>query len=130
MGIWKPKWEAYKATPGYKEFFEIKQDWVDGKMKKKLVKKHSKDAPKRPRSGYMIFAGEIRDRIKEEVEKEGGGMGDIGKKISDEWNALTETKKAEYGEQSLRQKEKFDVEYAEYKKTDAYKEFCDEKAKM
>jgi len=130
MAIWKPKWEAYKKTPHYKEFFEIKQDWVDARQRKKLVKKLNKDAPKRPKSGYMIFAGEIRERVQKEVFEAGGGMGDIGKKISEEWAALSEEKKADYVTQSREQKKKFDVEFAEYKGTEAFANFCNEKAKL
>lgn len=130
MAIWKPKWEAYKKTQHYKEFFEIKQDWVDARQRKKLVKKHNKDAPKRPKSGYMIFAGEIRERVQKEVFDAGGGMGDIGKKISEEWASLSEEKKADYATQSQDMKKKFDVEFAEYKGTEAFANFCNEKAKL
>ena len=130
MAIWKPKWAEYKLTPHYKEFFEIKQDWVDGRQLKKLVKKLNKDAPKRPKSGYMIYAGEIRERVQKEVMEAGGGMGDIGRKISEYWAELSEAKKAEYGEQSARQKEVFDVEFNKYRKSEAFGIFCDEKAKL
>mmetsp|Transcript_81078 Transcript_81078/g.142961 ORF Transcript_81078/g.142961 Transcript_81078/m.142961 type:complete len:1231 (+) Transcript_81078:30-3722(+) len=130
MEIWRPKWAAYKETDHYKEFCEIKQDWLDVREKKKLFKAHSKQAPKKPQSGYMIFGGTIRDRVKEEVAAAGGGMGDIGKKISEEWQALSEAKKAEYDEMSAKQKEVFTGLYAEHKKTDIFRKFMEDKAKM
>mmetsp|Transcript_130962 Transcript_130962/g.292942 ORF Transcript_130962/g.292942 Transcript_130962/m.292942 type:complete len:795 (+) Transcript_130962:90-2474(+) len=130
MVIWRPKWDAYKQTPGYKIFFEEKQDWIDARQQKKLAKEHKKVAPKRPQSGYMIFAGTVRDRIKEAVMAAGGGMGDIGVKISEEWNALSETKKAEFGEQSQKQKEVYDKEFAVFRLTDTFKNFCNDKAKL
>merc|ERR1712060_733539 len=130
MEIWRPKWAAYKETEHYKVFFEIKQDWVDGRQKKKLVKKFAKDAPKRPRSGYMIHAGEIREQVQKEVFEAGGGMGDIGKKIAEYWAAVSEAKRADYAEQSARMKATFDIEYAAYKKTDSFKEFMESKAKL
>jgi len=130
MEIWRPKWAEYTKTQHYKDFYEIRQDWIDGRMRKKLVKKLNKDAPKRPKSGYMIFAGDIRERVQKEVAEAGGGMGDIGKKISEEWNALSEAKKGEYGEQSARMKEKFDAEFAEYKKGDAFKHYVDERRSL
>mmetsp|Transcript_36179 Transcript_36179/g.115064 ORF Transcript_36179/g.115064 Transcript_36179/m.115064 type:complete len:1222 (-) Transcript_36179:108-3773(-) len=130
MEVWRPKWAAYKQTQHYKEFFEIKQDWIDARARKKLVKKLNKDAPKRPKSGYMLFAGEIRERVQKEVMDAGGGMGDIGKKISEEWGALSEEKKAEYAAQSAEMKKKFDVEIVEYKKGTDWANFCTEKAKM
>eukprot|EP00442_Polarella_glacialis_P052180 CAMPEP_0115150676 /NCGR_PEP_ID=MMETSP0227-20121206/65176_1 /TAXON_ID=89957 /ORGANISM="Polarella glacialis, Strain CCMP 1383" /LENGTH=1249 /DNA_ID=CAMNT_0002561077 /DNA_START=69 /DNA_END=3819 /DNA_ORIENTATION=+ len=130
MEIWRPKWAVYKETEHYKEFCMIKQDWLEGREKKKLCKKHSKVAPKRPKSGYMIYAGEIRERVQKEVMDAGGGMGDIGKKISENWNVLSEAQKAEYGEMSSRQKEVYVGVYAEYKTTDTFREFMESKAKM
>eukprot|EP00933_Yihiella_yeosuensis_P022710 TRINITY_DN17832_c0_g1_i1.p1 TRINITY_DN17832_c0_g1~~TRINITY_DN17832_c0_g1_i1.p1 ORF type:complete len:1215 (-),score=478.94 TRINITY_DN17832_c0_g1_i1:131-3775(-) len=130
MEVWRPLWAAYKETEGYKEWFDLKQDWLDGREKRKHMKAHAKVAPKKPKSGYMIYAGEIRERVQKEVMDAGGGMGDIGKKISEYWGALSEAKKAEYGEISARQKEVFNVEYAKHKKTDVYKKYCEEKAKM
>merc|ERR1712151_1175347 len=72
MVIWKPKWEAYKKTKNYKEFVEVKSDWIDKRALKKLAKSQ-KDCPKRPRSGYMIFAGEVREEVLKEVAAKGLG---------------------------------------------------------
>mmetsp|Transcript_61427 Transcript_61427/g.179555 ORF Transcript_61427/g.179555 Transcript_61427/m.179555 type:complete len:1213 (+) Transcript_61427:101-3739(+) len=130
MKVWKPKWEEYKKTQHYKEFFEIKQDWIDARQRKKLVKKLNKDAPKRPKSGYMLFAGEIRERVQKEVMEAGGGMGDIGKKISEEWSAVSEERKAELAKQSAEMKKQFDIDFAVYKKSEDWANFCTEKAKM
>ncbi|CAK8985915.1 unnamed protein product [Durusdinium trenchii] len=130
MEIWKPKWEAYKKTDSYKEFCLLKQEYKDKKEKKKFLKAESKKAPKRPKSGYALFCDEIRDRVKEEVMAKGGSMGDIGKKMSEEWNAVPETKKAEYQEMSQAQKEEFQVKFAEYKTTQDFKDFQLKKAKM
>uniref|UniRef100_A0A7S1WEU3 HMG box domain-containing protein n=1 Tax=Alexandrium catenella TaxID=2925 RepID=A0A7S1WEU3_ALECA len=130
MAIWKPKWAEYKLTPHYKEFFEVKQDWVDARMRKKLIKKLNKDAPKKPKSGYMLFAGEIRERVSKEVMEAGGGMGDIGKKISEEWGAVSEEKKAELANTSAGMKKKYDIDFAAYKETADWANFCDERAKL
>lgn len=202
MEVWRPKWAEYKKTPHYKQFFELKQDWVDVKTKKKLIKKHVKgkiqvgsllrvgqkfthefandpaktyelamgqrgkveeinvdeegsavvewdretgkrtllkkyfgkvedpDIPKRPKSGYMLFAGEVREKVQKEVMEAGGGMGDIGKKIADYWAALSETQKAQYGEQSLQMKEKYDKEFRTYRMTDKFKEFENKKVNL
>eukprot|EP00931_Biecheleriopsis_adriatica_P084991 TRINITY_DN5912_c0_g1_i1.p1 TRINITY_DN5912_c0_g1~~TRINITY_DN5912_c0_g1_i1.p1 ORF type:complete len:1229 (-),score=455.15 TRINITY_DN5912_c0_g1_i1:71-3757(-) len=130
MEIWRPQWEAYKKTDSFKEFFDLKQDWLDGREKKKLFKAHAKQAPKKPKSGYMIFGGEVREACAKEVADEGGTMADIGRKISERWTALSEAQKAEYAETSARQKEEFDKLYAEHKKTDIYKQFCKDRFKM
>jgi len=104
MAIWKPKWAAYKLTPGYKEFFEIKTDWIDARARKKLQKKMTVDCPKRAKSGYMLFAGSIREKVMEEVKAQNLGLGEAGKRISEAWNALSEYQKAKYAEESARQK--------------------------
>merc|ERR1719197_703138 len=100
MAVWKPKWAAYKQTEDYLDFVEVKTDWLDIRSKKKLQKTMTKDAPKRAKSGYMIFASEIRESVMEEVKAKNLGMGDGGRMISERWNALSETEKAKYGEMS------------------------------
>merc|ERR1719356_755500 len=76
----------------------------------------------------MIFASEVRGRVSEEVKAAGGGLSDIGKKIADEWAAVSEAKKGEYDSIAAKQKEKYLVEYAEYKKSDKFKKFVMDKA--
>ncbi|CAE7618338.1 cka1 [Symbiodinium pilosum] len=121
------------------------QDYLDRKEKRKFLKAAAKKAPKKPdtdrngrpgqnsggpKSGYMLFSSEIREKVKEEVMAAGGGLADIGRKIADNWKELPETKKAEYDETSKSQKEVFQVEYAEYKKTEDFKDFQKQKAKL
>lgn len=201
MEAWRPKWAAYKETDNYKRFFELRQDYVDLKTKKKLIKGHVRgkmeegsmvrvatnfehaypegqesnnyklkmgqkgtvvasnvegignceiqwedgkkeflkkyfgkledpDIPKRPKSGYMIFAGEVREQAQKEVEAAGGGMGDVGKKISDWWNESSEAKKSEYQEMSSRMKEQFDKEYRVYKMSNKFKGFENKKVNL
>merc|ERR1711972_629770 len=130
MDIWKPLWAEYKKTKQYKNFVEIKTDWLDKRAQKKLMKTMNKDAPKRPKSGYMIFAGEIREEVMAKVRAENLGLGDAGGIIAERWAALSEAKKADYGEQSQKWKEKFDVEFAAYKKGEAYGHFIEAKVKL
>ncbi|CAE6941301.1 Hmgb2 [Symbiodinium natans] len=130
MEIWQPKWEAYKKTDSFKEFKCLKQDYLDRKEKRKFLKAAAKTAPKKPKSGYMLFSGEMRDKVKEEVMSAGGSLGDIGRRIADLWKELPESKKAEYDEISQAQKEEFRVKFAEYTKTDDFKVFQTNKAKM
>mmetsp|Transcript_28899 Transcript_28899/g.46517 ORF Transcript_28899/g.46517 Transcript_28899/m.46517 type:complete len:1236 (-) Transcript_28899:183-3890(-) len=130
MEIWKPKWEVYKQTAEYKAFVEVKTDWLDKRSLKKLVKTMNKEAPKRPKSGYMLFASEIREEVLAIVKEKGLGLGDAGKMISERWNALSEANKASYGETSQKQKIEFDQEFAKYKLTDAFGNFVDAKNKM
>lgn len=130
MEIWKPLWEEYKKTRHYKDFVEIKTDYLDIRAKKKLQKTMTKDAPKRPRSGYMIFGGEVREKVMEEVKAKGLGLGDAGKMISERWQAISEAEKARYGEISQQQKVTFDVEFAKYRVTKSFADFQEAKAKL
>ena len=88
------------------------------------------DAPKRPKSGYMIFAGTVRAEVMREVKEKGLGLGNAGRMIADRWAALSEGKKAEFGEQSQREKIQFDEDFAVYRKTEAFGKFCDSKAQL
>eukprot|EP00927_Polykrikos_kofoidii_P028127 TRINITY_DN2460_c0_g1_i3.p1 TRINITY_DN2460_c0_g1~~TRINITY_DN2460_c0_g1_i3.p1 ORF type:complete len:1243 (+),score=339.34 TRINITY_DN2460_c0_g1_i3:500-3730(+) len=88
------------------------------------------DAPKRPRSGYMIFGGEIREEVMEKVRAENLGLAGAGTIISERWNALSEGEKARYGEMSAQMKIKFDKEFAVYRQSDAFKAYMDAKAKL
>eukprot|EP00747_Dinoflagellata_sp_TGD_P060114 gnl/TRDRNA2_/TRDRNA2_151879_c0_seq3.p1 gnl/TRDRNA2_/TRDRNA2_151879_c0~~gnl/TRDRNA2_/TRDRNA2_151879_c0_seq3.p1 ORF type:complete len:524 (+),score=152.33 gnl/TRDRNA2_/TRDRNA2_151879_c0_seq3:85-1656(+) len=130
MEIWRPKWAAYKETQSYLDFIEVKTDYIDRKSLKKLNKKLNANAPKRAPSGYMLFANSVRDKVKEEVMGAGGGMGDIGKKISEMWVEVPEAKKAEYAEESARLKTDFEVKFVAYRKSNDWKEYCTAKAKM
>lgn len=130
MEIWRPKWAAYKETDGYKKFFEIKQDWIDARALKKLQKKMTTDAPKRPKSSYMLFAAEVRDECNEEAKAKGLGMGDAARMIAERWQALSEDKKAAFEETSRRQKAVFEVEFGKYRKGESFRDYMDAKSKM
>eukprot|EP00928_Gymnodinium_smaydae_P078786 TRINITY_DN62864_c2_g1_i1.p1 TRINITY_DN62864_c2_g1~~TRINITY_DN62864_c2_g1_i1.p1 ORF type:complete len:1324 (-),score=421.87 TRINITY_DN62864_c2_g1_i1:282-3959(-) len=130
MEVWRPLWAKYKETRSYKDFVEVKTDYLDVKAQKKLQKTMNKDAPKRPKSGYMIFGSEIREQVMEKVRAENLGLGEAGKIISERWQALSEAEKARYGEMSVEQKKTFDVEFAKYRQTQQFKDFMEAKAKL
>jgi len=201
MEVWRPKWAEYIQTPGYKKFFEVKQDWMDIKQKKILIKRHVKgkievgkklrikakfvhefaadptqnyelaanqqgtviavgvgedknamvdwdvlgektflkkyfgkvqdpEIPKRPKSGYMIFAGDVREACQIEADADGTGLAGVGKKVAEKWAVLSETKKAEYGMMAGKMKEEFDKEFSVYRKTDKFKDFENKKVNL
>mmetsp|Transcript_28063 Transcript_28063/g.60928 ORF Transcript_28063/g.60928 Transcript_28063/m.60928 type:complete len:1274 (-) Transcript_28063:360-4181(-) len=202
LAIWKPKWEAYKETPEYKDFVDRKADYMDIKRKKILIRKHVRgkievgktlrvgskfthmfaedspdnydlkaghlgtvtevdvgeeksakvdwqelgvklflkkyfgkvedpEVPKRPKSGYMIHAAEVRDITKDEVIAAGGDpLKDVGTKIAEKWNALSEAQKAQYSAKAEEQKESFSKAFEEYRKTDKYKNFENSKVNL
>eukprot|EP00746_Dinoflagellata_sp_MGD_P162832 gnl/MRDRNA2_/MRDRNA2_90560_c0_seq1.p1 gnl/MRDRNA2_/MRDRNA2_90560_c0~~gnl/MRDRNA2_/MRDRNA2_90560_c0_seq1.p1 ORF type:complete len:1266 (-),score=449.97 gnl/MRDRNA2_/MRDRNA2_90560_c0_seq1:43-3840(-) len=128
LEIWRPKFEEYKATSRFKQFFEVRQDWIDKRKRKFLGKKMNKDAPKKPPSGYMRFASEVRQEVMKECE--GLPMGEIGKRISARWAEVSEAKKAKYSEEAESGKIEWQKKFAEYQKGEGWKNFVIEKAKM
>lgn len=101
-----------------------------------VCEEHARAGPKRPKSGYMLFAAEVRDRVKAQVFKdkeanpEINPLKEVGTRIADEWKALTEAQKAQYGEQAVKEKEKYDEEFAVYSQTEKYKKLLVQKAQL
>ena len=59
-----------------------------------MKKKKDPNAPKKPKTGYMRFCDEIREKLrKENPEMQLGG---IAKLLGKEWNKLSDAKKEEY----------------------------------
>eukprot|EP00932_Pfiesteria_piscicida_P008947 SRR837773.19558.p1 GENE.SRR837773.19558~~SRR837773.19558.p1 ORF type:complete len:360 (-),score=118.49 SRR837773.19558:15-986(-) len=111
-----------------------KVNW-DGLGERVFLKKyHGKvedpEVPKRPKSGYMIFAGEVREECQKEVFQSGGGLSDVGKKVAEKWAALSEAQKARFDELAAKQKEVFDKEFAEYRQTEKFKDFENRKVNL
>merc|ERR1711939_613344 len=79
---------AYKKTPAYKEFQQKK------KAKKFGKKPKDKNAPKRPSTAFFIFANEIRDSVRS--DNPDASIGQIGKILGQQWNALNESQKQKY----------------------------------
>lgn len=86
-----------------------------------MVKKlKDKNAPKRPLSGYLLFAKELRttnETIKTlSVTKQAG-------EISKIWKELTEEEKNVYNKKAVVLKDAYKKQVAEYLKSDSYKQF-------
>ena len=62
-----------------------------GKKGKAKAKKDP-NAPKRPLSSYMIFAGENRAKVVE--ENPGASIGDVGKALGAKWKEMSAEEKA------------------------------------
>ena len=74
------------------------------------------DAPKRPKSGYMIFADGIRESVLEKVRADGRGLEEAGRIIKKRWAEFSEAKKRDYDEKSQKMKIACDKDFAVYKK--------------
>lgn len=63
--------------------------------KRKNKKTKDPNAPKRPKNSYLIFQGDMREKVKAELGKD-AKIGEIGKEIGKRWEALDEKEKAKY----------------------------------
>ncbi|KAM6970670.1 high mobility group protein B3b [Aplochiton taeniatus] len=81
----------------------------------KRGKKAKKDpnAPKRPPSGFFLFCGEQRPKIK--AQHPSFGIGDVAKKLGEMWNNLTDSAKQPYVLKANKLKDKYRKDVADYR---------------
>ncbi|KAK9902762.1 hypothetical protein WJX75_005161 [Coccomyxa subellipsoidea] len=82
------------------------------RVKKRRAKK-PKDAPRRPKSAYMFFLAEFREKWKLD-HPETQRVSDVGVAAGEAWRSLTPDQKAIYEEQSVASKATYAQEIAEY----------------
>ena len=97
---------------------------TDKKEKKAKRAKKDKDAPKRALSAYFLYNQERRDSLKK--EKPELNNKEIIKKMSEEWNALSDEKKKPYIAKAEADKKRYEAEKKAY---DAKKKQETKKAK-
>ena len=83
---------------------------VMGKGSKK--NKKDKDAPKKAISAYFFYIKERRDSITKEQPNLNNK--EIVKKMSEEWNVLSDDKKKPYVQKALEDKKRYEKEKADY----------------
>lgn len=91
--------------------------WPKGK--KRYPK--SPGAPKQPLSGYVHFLNFRRDSVRKEFPEL--SFAEISKKLAQEWSQLDATEKQAYVKKAEEDKERYNREFADYQRTDAYKQF-------
>jgi len=77
-------------------------------------------APKLPLTAYMIYARDHRGEVAASVA---GGVIEHGKELGRRWQALGEEERKPYFDQASEARVKFEQALAEYKSSDAYKQF-------
>merc|ERR1712030_225574 len=80
--------------------------------KKKGKKEKDPNKPKRPLSGYFLFMGDERAKVKEEHPD--WKTGDIGKELGKRWNNLDATRKKKYTDQAAKGKAQYEKDMEEY----------------
>ncbi|CAH0715483.1 unnamed protein product, partial [Brenthis ino] len=78
-------------------------------------------APRQPLTGYVRFLNERRDQLR--AEQPELGFAELTRQLASEWSKLPAEEKQQYLHAADQDKERYIKEWAEYKKTDAYKEF-------
>ncbi|XP_013164873.1 PREDICTED: high mobility group protein 20A isoform X1 [Papilio xuthus] len=78
-------------------------------------------APRQPLTGYVRFLNERRDQLR--AEQPELGFAELTRQLASEWSKLPTEEKQHYLDAADQDKERYIKEWAEYKKTDSYKEF-------
>ncbi|XP_059052165.1 high mobility group protein 20A [Achroia grisella] len=78
-------------------------------------------APRQPLTGYVRYLNERRDQLR--AEQPDLGFAELTRQLASEWSKLPAEEKQQYLDAADQDKERYIREWAEYKKTDAYKEF-------
>ncbi|XP_056124638.1 high mobility group protein B3a [Rhinichthys klamathensis goyatoka] len=79
----------------------------------KRGKKKDPNAPKRPPSGFFLFCSDHRPQIKAQYPSL--GIGDVAKKLGEQWNSLTDSNKQPYLIKANKLKDKYQKDVADYK---------------
>ncbi|CAL8385816.1 unnamed protein product [Arctogadus glacialis] len=80
---------------------------------RKKGQKKDPNAPKRPSSGFFIFCADHRPKIK--AVHPTLGIGDVAKKLGEQWNNLTDANKQPYLQKANKLKDKYQKDVADYK---------------
>lgn len=120
--------EAWKKTDKYKEFLK-----EQAKHKKKKADKKAKGAieeagmPKKPLAAYLIFGAEISAKVSEELKAANPddkmNMKARANAVKAKWDALGEAGQKKYQDQAKAAREKYDIDLAKFKETDAWKDY-------
>jgi hypothetical protein len=76
------------------------------KAKKTIAKD---DKIKRPLSAYMFFSTENRDKVMKDFKFEKKQIGDIAKKLGEQWKKMSDKEKAPYEEKAKKAKAAYDA---------------------
>ncbi|XP_017318880.1 high mobility group protein B2a [Ictalurus punctatus] len=117
----KSKFEEMAKTDKVRYDREMK-NYVPPKGAKK-GKKKDPNAPKRPPSAFFVFCSDYRPKVKSEYP--GISIGDIAKKLGEQWSKLSAKDKVPYEQKAGKLKEKYEKDVAAYRakgaKTDGAK---------
>ena len=94
---------------------EVQNHFVYKDLVKKCLKaKKDVNAPKKPRSSYIMFCNSIRKEVTEKNPTL--KMHEISKKLAERWSDATEEVKNEFQSLAEKDKERYQTELEDYKK--------------
>jgi len=100
----------YKLTPQWRKEWKAK----NGIKPVKRKKKKPKDAPRGPKNGYLFYVMDVVSRRKEEYPDL--THQEVTKKIGEEWNSLSKSKKEKYETKAAEDRERYKREMKAYNK--------------
>ncbi|RMZ82955.1 hypothetical protein DV737_g1754, partial [Chaetothyriales sp. CBS 132003] len=92
---------------------------AETKRKYRRHPKPDEHAPERPPSAYVIFSNKVREEVKDQALS----FTQIAKLVGERWQKLDTAGKEPYEAQANASKERYNIQFSTYKKTDAYKEY-------
>ncbi|TGZ79308.1 hypothetical protein EX30DRAFT_110673 [Ascodesmis nigricans] len=98
---------------------QVKGSTPTGKRKYRRHPKTDENAPEKPPSAYVMFANSVRDELK----GQNLSFTDIAKLVGERWKVLPPEDKESYEIRASVAKDKYNLEFEEYKKTDKYQEY-------
>ncbi|XP_076058313.1 high mobility group protein 20A-like isoform X2 [Oratosquilla oratoria] len=102
-----------------------KKGWPKGRKRRVMPK--DTNAPKGPLSGYMLFMSEQRELIRQTNSR--ATFHEITKMVANKWASLDPEEKQKFLDAAEADKERYQREMGEYRKTDAYKKFVQKQKK-
>ncbi|XP_053609690.1 high mobility group protein 20A [Plodia interpunctella] len=109
------------ATPAMPKDINIQKPSPKKPKKRKPKVPRDVTAPRQPLTGYVRYLNERRDQLR--AEQPDLGFAELTRQLASEWSKLPAEEKQQYLDAADQDKERYIKEWAEYKKTDAYKEF-------
>jgi len=91
---------------------------------KRKYRRHPKpddNAPERPPSAYVLFSNKMREDLKGRQLT----FTEIAKLVGENWQALSRAEREPYESHAQEEKERYNRELADYKKTPDYEKYCE-----
>lgn len=124
--------EMWKTTNDYRQYVKVSAQHKKKQSDKKNVKAaKASGMPKKPMAGYMIFSGELREQIRNDLESKGQkfSISAAAAIVKPKWAALGEEGHKKYHDKFAAAKQKYEEDMKEWFETEGGKLFSENKEK-